>query len=206
MFPHGYVNHYIEKHARDHKSQTQYILWGGANDIFLALSASDPSSAVITAAKKAADNMSYYAELLIYHGANNVIVINLPDLGQVPFAQKQASTQPGLPTLLSAASDTFNQELTAQLSAKVVIFDVKTLLNTIMTDKVVTIDGKVFSFSNVTDSNCAYDPDKGIASVSALNCTPPAREQVQTYLFEDGLHPTDAGHQVVAAKLAELIG
>lgn len=206
---HAQVNNYIEKHARDHKYQTLYILWGGANDIFMALSASsssaDPAAVVMAAAKKAADNISDYAKLLKMHGARHIIVVNLPDLGQTPLAQKQQAEQPGMPALLSAATDTFNQELMAMLMNKVEVFDIKTVFNAIRVNKKIAIGDKLFGFSNVLDPACEYDVDKGIASISALNCVPPARAGIEPYLFEDGLHPTDAGHQVVAAELAQFI-
>ncbi len=202
---HQQVNHYLQQEASVDKSKTLAILWGGANDIIVSLSASDPSTAVISAAKNAADNINDYAQLLIKGGLGRVIVINLPDLSQTPFAQKQKSTEPNLPSLLNAASTAFNQELALGLSTRVELFDIQALLDTILKDKAVMIAGKEIRFDNVTDSNCAYDSKKGIASISALTCKPPMRANPKSYLFEDSIHPTDAGHRVIAGKLAEFI-
>jgi outer membrane lipase/esterase len=199
------VNHYLEKSVAEDKSLTLAILWGGANDIFMTLSATDPSLAAIRGAKQAADNINDCAKRLIQQGVSRVIVMNLPDLGRVPFAQKQKEKKPDLPNLLTAASNAFNTQLRLQLAKGVEIFDVKNMLDTLLANKSISIGDQVVSFDNVTDSSCTYDLNKGIESISALNCIPPVRESSENYLFEDGLHPTDSGHQIIAAKLVEFI-
>lgn len=189
---HAQINHYLEEHASDDHTEDLFVLFGGANDLFQGLSAEDPTTAIMAAAKQAADNIDRDASLLIAHGASHVIVMNLPDLGQTPFAQKQ---QKGLPELLSGATQLFNQELLAELPKEASLFDVKTLFDSL-------IAKKTGNFTNVVDTNCEYEESAGVASVSAISCIPPQRDSSEVYLFEDGLHPTDAGHQVLAAELA----
>lgn len=202
---HQQVINYLNHHAYDDQSNALFVLLGGANDIFEGLSADDPQTAVMTMAKQAADNISGDAHLLQVHGAKHVMVINLPDMGGTPFAQKQQSAQPGLPPLLSAASNEFNAELSSQLDSQVLIFDLQALFNTLLSKKAVTAGGASYQFDNVTDTACTYSADKGITYISAITCKPINAGANFSYLFEDGIHPTDKAHQAVAAAISDFL-
>lgn len=193
---HQQVLRYLTEHAKDDQSERLFVLWAGANDVSMALADEDPATTAIMAARQAADNVFADAILLRAHGARHVVIVNLPDLGSTPLAL----AQPALKPLLSAATDAFNMELSSQRGRGVLLFDAHGFFDALIANKETQVGGKTYRFDNVTEANCSGD----IASISAINCVPPSRSSVQ-YLFEDGIHPTDAGHQVLAAKLASFI-
>jgi phospholipase/lecithinase/hemolysin len=197
------INRYWGEQKNRAADRNLYVVWGGANDLFIALKASDKTNATLLAAKKAADNIDTDAAFLIEHGARHVVILGLPDLGNTPFALAQSEA--GLPDLLTKASDLFNTELRLNLPPGAIIFDVALLFNEILSTKQAKIGDKTVTFDNVSDSKCSYSAQEGIQSINALTCIPKVESNNKEYLFTDGIHPTDLAHQVLGAKLAEFV-
>jgi phospholipase/lecithinase/hemolysin len=103
-------------------------------------------------------------------GAQNILVPGMPDLGLTPQFQAQGAQY----TALSAAFDT---ALQASLPAGVTYFDTFGFLHAVVANPA------AYGLTNVTDpcfdgTNLCANPDE--------------------YLFWDGLHPTAAGHELIA--------
>src|SRR6185312_1030836 len=160
--------------------QTLFIVWGGANDLFAATT---PAQIAAAAARDAA-----LVQRLITAGATDIIVPNLPPLGLVPRFNGSVTTS----APATQAAQAFDQALAAALAAlpaanpgktlHIFPLDVYTLYNTI-------IGPPVYRFANVTASS------QGLSTVNP-----------DTYLFWDDVHPTTAGHNLIALAALTLIG
>ncbi|MEH2136650.1 SGNH/GDSL hydrolase family protein [Nostoc sp.] len=146
-----------------------YTVWGGANDLLFANS---PNSS-----KNPISNISVALNTLIGAGAKNILVFNLPDLGQLPAAKTNGRN----PTLLSKSSSEFDLDLANTVSAlnqnpnlNIVSVDIYSLFN----------QASALGFTNVTES-CLSRPDI---------CDPGNNK----FLIWDGVHPTTAAHKLVA--------
>lgn len=145
-----------------------YVVWAGSND-YLGAGITDPSVPV--------SNLANSITSLAAHGAENFLVLNLPDLGQLP-----ATNSSVLSSSLTALTDAHNSGLdtalnSLSLSYGIDIYDVD--VNSLFTSAIATPN--LFGFTNVTDA-CLSDP----------SCQNPDQ-----YLFWDDLHPTTAAHELI---------
>ena len=155
----------------------------GANDIIDALS--DPSTAatvVTAAAKSAADEVKE----LHADGASSFLFYDAPQLGVTPEIKALGSAAQ---TLADMLAQSFNATLLSDLAPLEIGADPLKVFNLDTYDLLgdIVADPTRYGFSNVSDP-CIDTP----ACVSAL----PAVQD--TYLFWDGLHPTEGGHMVAA--------
>ncbi len=187
------ISNYESQHTVD--PNALYILWSGPNDIFKGLAAGQKQQQLITTAITAANNIADNVANLKSQGAKHILLINMPNLGQIPWSQLQSDSIPGLPALMTAVSEAFNEELESRAKVlSVKVYDAKSLLNTMIQKKQISFGPIKFVFSNVTLPNCNYTGS--ITTISALSCIPP--DYNVGYLFEDGVHPTDLGHGAIS--------
>lgn len=175
--------------------RTLFMLWGGANDLFLGFAQAQAGMSVDFNGllSQMVANMSADIHQLVARGARNILVPNLPDLGVTPFgrnggasfaAQASALTQAyntGLGSLLQAT----DQALAPQ-GVNLFGFDTGDYLR-----QTVAQPGELFS--NVSQS-CV----SGGAAALASHCA--------GYLFFDDVHPTAAAHLLLADRFAEAAG
>jgi outer membrane lipase/esterase len=161
-------------------------VWGGANNIFQFLQSGAPlSSATITANSVAAASSELAAvQTIIARGGRTLLVANLPDIGVAP--QFAGTAGQGAATLgagaFNAALNTGLQQIAAASpGVNIVQMDSNLLFQQ------VTANAAAFGFTNVTQQ-CIQ-----VAACVAGNAA--ARNQ---FLFWDGVHPTAAGHAIVA--------
>lgn len=161
-----------------------YFVWSGANDIFFT--AGSPATATTylqtTTAEAAAE-----IQRLATAGARHIVVFNLPDIGASPFGTSQgAAGAAGL----TALSKGYNQLLFTNIAAtgtSVVSLDAFGLLNEVKADPT------RYGFTNATHTACGATPSLLCTSASLV-----APDTDQTYVFADGVHPTSAGHRLIA--------
>lgn len=160
-------------------------IWGGANNIFQGLPTAgaqpDPFGYIAGVSAAAAADMGFMINQVSDAGAGTILVANLPNLATTPqFAGGPAQN------LAGHATNAFNAALFAQVSAQaaanpnsnVIFMDVNRAFNVLL-----SAPGR-FGFSNVTQS----------CLVGVVVCATP-----DTYVFWDGVHPTAAGHRLVAS-------
>ncbi len=171
-------------------------VWGGANDIFQGIpgAAANPATAQATmtgVSTAAAINIAGSVNAVAGAGATTVLVMNLPDIGAAPAF----NTSPAGP-LASLSAATFNSALANSLAAvaaarpgtNVISVDVNGVFQQIVANPA------AFGFSNVTQACVAVAACAG-ASTAAQNA----------WLFWDGVHPTAAGHALVAATVRQYL-
>jgi phospholipase/lecithinase/hemolysin len=159
-----------------------YIVWAGANDYL-------PNSGTFTPAQTPVQplaNLTNAVASLDRLGAKNIMVVNLPSLGQTPLLLGLDQSFPGASQALNTLVGFHNQGLEGlkqQVSPDVnlIDLDVNTLFNQITGDPV------KFGFTNLTES-C-------LNLTTFVSCSNPDK-----YLFWDQFHPTTVAHE----KIAEL--
>ena len=154
-----------------------YVVWAGANDFRAGLSGRLELDipAIIT-------NIVTAVGQLYRGGARHVVVPNLPDLGLTPEGRASA-----MAATLTHVSQLYNMGLDAALVTN--------------TPAALRID--IFALMTQTVS----DPDEnGFTNVtSACLTTAGVCATPDTYLFWDHVHPTTAGHELLADKFAREI-
>ena len=161
-----------------------YTIWTGGNDVNAALNdiLGSGSTLVDLAAEGAA--VASIAQDLINAGAQNILVVNLPDLGLVPGV---TTVIPGsgdvVETTASGLTALFNGNLAAALTGvtggNIISLDAFSLTTLIVANPA------AFGLTNATDRCLAGD--------DVTVCANPG-----DHLFWDDLHPTAAGHELIA--------
>lgn len=150
-----------------------YILQGGANDMFAAISSGSFAPA---AAITAADNIAAYATILATTGAEHILVSNLVDLSLTPEARAYGSV---VDAQIQQLSILYNTELAAKLADLNVLFPSLHLIDFdhfALSESVFANPG-AYGLSNVTDA----------CLVNSVVCSDPS-----AYAFWDSVHPTTA--------------
>ena len=159
---------------------TLVILWGGANDIFAALTAGENASA---AATSAVANLGQHIETLAGGGATQFLVPNLPPLGSTPMGNELSAFERLVVNLIS---EQFNTGLSAELDR-------------LRSSLPVTIEGTDTHgmFLDAIANPSAY----GLTNVVDRAMTAPQGTDVSGYLFWDDVHPTAYGHRILADSM-----
>jgi outer membrane lipase/esterase len=197
------VNGYLAANPRL-DSKALYAVWAGANDIFGYTQTNlanllNPVTQTATALQTIqqvtgeAANVVTLVKRLQQAGAGTVLVVNLPDVRLTP----EGLAIPALSTLWTASSTSFNTALNNGLSGlggNIVALNAFGLLREVIANP------GLYGFSNVTSPACTTS--------SAGNCTLStlvAPNADQTYLFADGVHPTGAGHAILAQYVVSVL-
>ncbi|MES9903549.1 MAG: autotransporter domain-containing protein [Sedimenticola sp.] len=166
------------------------IIWAGANDVFAqtaAVGGGTPTATALSNIATAADDVRTQVDRLKSAGANNIMVVTLPDIGDNTPAG--VTTGGATQALYTALSDTFNAQLLTALSgSNAAIVDADKLLTAILDDPA------NYGFSAVnqrTTFECLGSSLSCIQGVNTLN-------DGVSRVFADGVHPTSQAHQLFA--------
>jgi cholinesterase len=147
-----------------------FVVWGGADDFEALSGPTIPQSQA--AAQIAASNISAIVAALQAQGAMNILVPNLPNLGDTPEFNGDAAA--------IAFSDTFNSALASTLPSGATLFDTDALFHSILTNP------------------NAY----GLTNVNTPCILAAANPACSGYLFFDDIHPTTAADASLAQGFA----
>jgi outer membrane lipase/esterase len=164
-------------------------LWAGANNIFQALpgAAAAPATAVATmtgVANSAAGDVATQVGQLAAAGAKTILVANLPSFATLPeFAGGPAAGLAGASTnaFNAALSSTLATAAAANGGANIITIDTAGIFAAVQANP------GAFGFANANQA-CVRTP-ACVGNPAAWN----------TFAFWDGVHPTEAGHAVIAA-------
>lgn len=199
----------------DHASEdTLYVLWIGANNYFNIPEDFEP---VLQEVIQGTQNS---LEFLVHRGAKNIMVVNLPDLGQTPDAIEDRANDPSssLSSRLTLVSEKHNEMLRTSFDTlqskypdvKWVFFDVNRIFKDVISNPA------SYGFSNVTQTcplemnKLSLNANKKVSNkrnfVSLISTIPPqVPVKCEGYLFFDPVHPTAAAHQQIAVKAIEAL-
>lgn len=168
-----------------------YTLSIGGNDLMAAVGASAGVRAQVVA--QAAANSANFLTGLALLGARRFVVLNVPDLGHVPAVNGtagQAATGRALAASFNAALAARLAALRLSFGARVAVVDAFGLL-----DQAVAAPAAA-GFSDVTHP-CWTGGYTNPASGTLCAALAAAQD---THLFWDTVHPTEAGHRLIAAQ------
>lgn len=161
---------------------------GGANNILQGIpaAAASPATAQVTIggiATAAATDIGNLVRSIAGLGAGTVLVSNLPNIGATP----SLNTSPAA-ALGTFASDTFNSALLTQLQGAAAANPTRNiiLMDLARAEAYVRANASRFGFTNVTQS-C-------LNTTTGAACSTP-----DSHFYWDTVHPTAAGHRLVAA-------
>jgi phospholipase/lecithinase/hemolysin len=184
--------------SHSNSSNALYTFSIGANDLFAILSGSTGGLTPLQAAAAAAEVVASEAGDLAAAGAKNLALFDVPDLGATPGI---TALGPAASAAATAISAFFDQQVLVDLApveaAGLTVFDLHTYA---LIDEAVQ-DPSAFGFSNVADPCWGGGFD---GSGGPLCSTLPAVQD--TYLFWDAVHPTAAGHLLVADAALSAMG
>lgn len=176
----GYGRGYLEG-LSSVPSTALYVIAIGGDDVRDAAEeaafSATPALTIAAAATAYAGEVGGMVDALQAKGAARIVVWDTPDVGKAPAAVAAGAS---FAALASTVASSFNAALSTRLAGEpgVSIFSIFAL-----TDKMVAHPGD-YDLTNATDACGAIS-----------GCDP------STYLFWDGLHPTSAGHAVIAASM-----
>ena len=170
-------------------ANARFAIWIGSNDLKDALSASatDPSGATSIAIIQAAIGATAASiQALWQTGARDFLVLNMPNLALTPAVRAAGPTAQGAAVIFTNA---YNNGLTQALNAlsalpgiRVRRLDANGVLTGIVADPVAAgmtnVEASCLTFGVIQNPFCRKPND---------------------YLFWDGIHPTMAGHAILAA-------
>jgi phospholipase/lecithinase/hemolysin len=174
-----------------------YAVWIGANDVLDIANNSSLTSAQQQAdVKDAVNNEMAVIGGLVAHGAQNLLVLNVPDLGITPYEQERgattAQTASSLSSLYNSELATALQPLEASGAVKVDLVDSFSVLDQAKANPA------AHGFTDVSSpvwTGGLTDPGSG-----TLHASGSAQDQ---FLFFDSLHPTAHAHSLLASGIAQ---
>jgi phospholipase/lecithinase/hemolysin len=174
----------------------------------VAASAITPAAAVTAMQTAAGELATLVKGQILAKGASRVAVMTLPDASTTPQFSGLSAAQKGLLSQLSAE---FNTKLLADLAdTGVRTIDVRALNASVLASP------STFGLGNVTSPACAAVAWNPSATSLLCNAAPAAQftaagvpvrsslaagASASTYLFADGVHPTTAGHKILADQV-----
>jgi len=190
------VDFFLRDVRNDAPSGSLYVVAIGGNDIRAAMAAAlagqDPAVVIGAALASVATNIGK----LHHAGARKFLVWNAPDLGRTPALQRlNALVAPGIAGLATALSAGYSQNLAGVLQGlealpgiEIVQFNAFALLADIQANPA------RFGLRDATTACIQPNvPMFGFPSAPPFRCAQPDR-----HFFWDGIHPTRAGHVVIA--------
>ncbi|MBD2256127.1 SGNH/GDSL hydrolase family protein [Pseudanabaena sp. FACHB-2040] len=171
-----------------------FVLWAGNNDYLEVAGQTDPTVPV--------SNLESAIRTLAGVGAENFLVVNLPDLGQTPLVKNRqnAPQVTGLVeqhnALLASTLASLDQDPSFD-GVDLISLDVFSLIESAL------VSPGQFGFTNVSDpclttSPLFFPPDTKNPPIT--RCANP-----DEYLFWDSLHPTSKAHQIVASAALQAL-
>jgi len=170
-----------------------YVIDMGANDVRDALATGDPAqiNAIFTAAINSIGTHLYQ---LYGTGARRFLVVNVPDLGVLPSIQIVNYFQPGAAAYATLLSGIFNDGLTYLLDGLQMLPGIQ-IARLDIRAKVAQVIANPAAYGLTDATSPCITPD-----IAPYNCKKP-----DSYLFWDGIHPTKAGHEILAHEALQIL-
>jgi phospholipase/lecithinase/hemolysin len=178
---------FTENFSTTADTEALYIIWAGANDYLPTEGTFEP----FTNSTESINNLSNAITSLAEVGAENIMVVNLPNLGDTPVAFNANLAEPGTVERLNALSEEHNTALAAEIDelslslasdVNLISFDLNALFTA------VTNNPEQFDFTNITEG-CLL-----------VGCTNP-----DEFLFWDAQHVTTTANQLIADAALEAL-
>ena len=197
----------VELYLRDARGHARrdalYVIEIGGNDIraalAMAMAGQDPMVVIDAALASVAANIQKLHDA----GARKFLLWNAPDLGRTPALRRlDALVAPGIAGLATSLSGAYNLKLPGALedvsglrNVEIIPFDAFGLLQDVQADPA------KFHLANAVDACIQPDvPAFGFDTEAPFRCAQPDR-----FFFWDGIHPTRAGHAIIAVLVGKAL-
>ncbi len=178
------TNGFLSSTGNTAPSNYLYVVAGGGNDARDALAAiqagADVVDTITAVSTSFAGNVGTIVDQLQAAGAAHIVVWNTPNLGTAPATLALGGAAAGLATTVAQS---MNVALATRLSGEVGVstFDLFGLVGDVIAAYNADPSNNPYGLSNVTDACIGGTCDAA------------------SYLFWDGIHPTNKGHQLIAS-------
>lgn len=176
-----------------------YTIWIGSNDLNDMLANAAQGQYGVDIGTIVA-NIDGAINVLAGMGAKNFLILNVPDLGATPAAEALGPAASAGASQISAVFDSIlaNGEGPIPSLAAIAAADSIniSLVNTYALLDAIVADPASYGLTNVTQACLTGE----VNYAGGTPCATPGQ-----YLFWDDLHPTAAGHQLVAEEAAQLV-
>ena len=172
-----------------------YTVWAGSNDVLdIANSTQTPAQQQATV-QQAVNNEVGFIDGLVAHGAKNLVVMSVPDLGKTPYEMARPASDAASSTL----AQTYNTDLGAALQ-QIMASGAASIdyVNTYAMLDAASANPAAYGLTNVTQP--VWNGNLTDSHSGTLAATGAAQNG---YLFFDDLHPTAAGHALLAEGVAQ---
>lgn len=196
------LKHEVDSYLLAHQDRADphhlFMIWIGSNNYLNLPLDRDETVAMVV------KGIVNSAQRLVEKGAKQVVIFNLPDLGQSPFA-RATNTTDALTQYTIQHNQLLKQRIMEQMhqdsTVKWVYVDVNAWLNEAIASPA------QFGFTQTTDACLPFVPASSILNMTAQTTTltdkPPS--SCEGYLFFDAVHPSAQAHQLIAERLFELL-
>lgn len=185
------------KQAPSPQPGSLYAVWIGSNDVLdIANNTALTPAQQQTAVADAVNNEVAMIGGLAAHGATNLLVLNVPDLGNTPYEQERGTATAQSATSLASLYD---KDLAAALQP----LEATGALRVDLIDTFSVLDGvkanpAAYGFTDVSDP--VWTGGLTSAGSGTLHASGSAQNQ---FLFFDSLHPTAQAHSLLAGGIAQ---
>jgi phospholipase/lecithinase/hemolysin len=167
-----------------------YTVWAGSNDVLDIANSAETPAQQQASVQQAVNNEVSFIDGLVAHGAKDLVVMNVPDLGKTPYEM----ARPASDATSSALAQTYNTDLGAALQQIMASGSASIdYVNTYAMLDAAVANPSAYGFTNVTQP--VWNGNLTDSHSGTLAATGAAQNG---YLFFDDLHPTAAGHALLA--------
>ncbi|MCC5608658.1 SGNH/GDSL hydrolase family protein [Nostoc sp. CHAB 5834] len=179
------INSFVSAQTAD-PNALYIIIWAGTNDYLSYFFGGVPNPT------NTVGNLSAALTSLVTDGARDIMVVNLPDLGKLPFANFDSQRSNLFKTFSSTHNSSLNttlKSLRQQLSPDINLIELN--VNSLF-DRVIAAPDE-FGFTNVTNSCISKD-------LSVVPIDVPTQQVLcnpEKFVFWDEVHPTTTTHKLI---------
>jgi phospholipase/lecithinase/hemolysin len=176
-----------------------YTIWIGSNDVLdIANNTSLTPAQQQASVTAAVNNEISVISGLAAHGAQDFLVLNVPDLGKTPY---EVARGPAVAQTASTLATQYNSELAASLQQLEASGALRAdLVDTFSVLNQAHANPGAFGFTNVTDP--VWTGNLTDASSGTLRASGAAQNQ---FLYFDPLHPTGQAHALLASGVTQAL-
>jgi phospholipase/lecithinase/hemolysin len=167
-----------------------YTVWAGSNDVLDIANSAETPAQQQASVQQAVNNEVSFIDGLVAHGAKDLVVMSVPDLGKTPYEM----ARPASDATSSALAQTYNTDLGAALQQIMASGSASIdYVNTYAMLDAAVANPAAYGFTNVTQP--VWNGNLTDSHSGTLAATGAAQNG---YLFFDDLHPTATGHALLA--------
>jgi phospholipase/lecithinase/hemolysin len=174
-----------------------YTVWAGSNDVLDIANSIQTPAQQQASVQQAVTNETNFISGLVAHGAKDLVVMGVPDLGKTPYEM----ARPASDATSSALAQTYNanlgaalQQIVASGAAQIDFVNTFSLLDTAVANP------GAYGLTNVTqpiwNGNLTDSHSGTLAATGAAQ---------SGYLYFDDLHPSATGHSLLASAVTQTL-